>query len=171
MREGITQKISGNIEPFYLDKSKVEGQPYAILEWNKIADKHKPNNCTNYVFTAQLESLTCRYNIKSVHPLVSSVLPVINDITDSPLQQQTKVAEFKRKYGAKSGYAIELMAHSRWINPQAKSQPLPYEDWNPASSSELLRTYAEPPYLVGAVREPPLQVVYKLIFCVSPVTL
>ena len=33
----------------------------------------------------------------------------------------------------------------------------------------LIRTYAEPLYLVGTVREFPLQVVYKLIFCVSPV--
>ena len=38
-----------------------------------------------------------------------------------------------------------------------------------------IKTYAEPSYLVGAVssgmlrkRELPLQVVYKLIFCVSP---
>ncbi|NEP79225.1 MAG: hypothetical protein F6K17_23035 [Okeania sp. SIO3C4] len=33
---------------------------------------------------------------------------------------------------------------------------------------DIFRTYAQPPYIVGANGRSPLQIVYNLIFCVSP---
>lgn len=137
MREGIKQEVCGHLKPFIITKNTVAGDIQPLIDWSAIANFHKPSGAVNYIFKGQLEYLQCDYYISSLNTINSSNLPAVNELRDSNLQKQSKYFDFKRRYNASTGHAIELMLHTRWEG----------YDWSPPKASEYLYNLGQYGYL------------------------
>ena len=137
MREGIKQEVCGHLQPFIINKDTIPGDIGTLIDWNAISNYHKPANSEFYVFKGQLEYLQCDYYISSLNTINSVNLPNVNEIRDTNLQKQSKYFDFKRKYNASTGHAIELMLHTQWNNG----------DWGVPKASEYLYNLGQYGYL------------------------
>ncbi|MEM1167850.1 MAG: hypothetical protein AAGJ08_01840 [Cyanobacteria bacterium P01_H01_bin.35] len=137
MREGIKQEVCGHLQPFIIDKNTIAGNIQTLVDWNLISNYHKPTGAVNYVFKGQLEYLQCDYYISSLNSITSANLPNVNELRDSNLQKQSKYYDFKRKYNASTGHAIELMLHTEWANG----------DWGMPKASEYLYNLGQYGYI------------------------
>ncbi len=137
MREGIKQEVCGHLPPFIINKNTVPGDIRTLIDWNAISNYHKPANSEFYIFKGQLEYLQCDYYISSLNTINSVNLPNVNELRDTNLQKQSKYYDFKRKYNASTGHAIELMLHTQWDGGE----------WGMPKASEYLYNLGQYGYL------------------------
>jgi len=137
MERGRVQEICGHIKPLRLNQNTIPGEINTLIDWEAIANFHKPANSTNYVFKAQLEYLQCDSYISSLTRIESKDLPVISNVRDNNWQKQDKLYEFKRKFNVKSGHTTELMLHTKWED----------EDWGMPKAGEFFYNLGQYGYL------------------------
>ncbi|MEM8568920.1 MAG: hypothetical protein AAGF85_20850 [Bacteroidota bacterium] len=136
MKEGIRREVCGHIKPFVINTT-VAAPVQPVVDWHAIAAYHKPSGSTEYIFKGQLEYLNCDYYIDSLLQIDSDNLPKVKELRDTNLQKQTKYAEFKQDFNAKSRHAIELMIHTKWES----------QNWGMPKASEYLYNLGQYGYI------------------------
>jgi hypothetical protein len=139
LREGIKQEFAGCLKPLRLNKDTIPKTIYPLVDWSRIFDKHTPDSAVNPTFKVQLEYLQCDYGIDSLMRIPTTGYPNFDDVVDTEIDRQVKAADFKRRYNALNGYAVELSIHTIWTPDE--------QEWEHPKSVEYLYNLGQYGYL------------------------